>query len=53
MISKTKILLYSGNMLMLAMWWAMFAVATNWWAGLILAVCLTSLQEIIRRNVKF
>lgn len=52
MISATKMSIYFGLALITAIWWAMFAAATNWWIGLILAVCLITLQEIIRKNVK-
>lgn len=52
MISKAKMSVYFGLALIAALWWAMFAAATNWWIGLILTVCLISLQEIIRKNVK-
>lgn len=52
MISKYKMSVYFGLALIVTLWWAMFAAATNWWIGLILAVCLVALQEIVRKNVK-
>ncbi len=52
MISKFKVSVYFGLALITALWWAMFAAATNWWIGLILAICLVVLQEIVRKNVK-